>query len=1260
MSNPQIVSLPAVVQVGSYIINDYLIEITESSDGNGYTMSITRGGQTQEIHLTELKQEYVDECIQTALAEAKASGEFDGVTPIASVEKTGDTATITITDAEGTTEAEIFDGVTPIANIVKENGVAKVTITDDNGTTEADIYDGVSPKITSSKSNNVAHVSIEDAYGKSEFDIYDGEKGDKGDKGETGNGIADATLNEDYTLTLDYTDGTSFTTPVSIRGERGPQGIQGVQGPRGLQGLRGETGPQGPKGDTGTTPAFTIGAVTTLDPSQDATATISGTPEAHVLSLGIPKGIKGDTGEVSEEEFEAGLDRLAIHSEATAGDIVTITDGADGMPVKKLTVEIEAVQEGSGDPSPDNIRPISGFTGAEIVKAGKNWLNPQDTESCIIDSENTSRFGCVFSKPGSYAITCFSTSGSSYIFANIRYQDGTFGEIVKIINNKTITPAILTIQQGQILFVYNGSATVSFQTAKDKFVACQCMVVYSDAMPTKYEPFIAYDVIPITFPTEADTVCTGTIDVISGKLTKKTHLSAGVTSAWLSSAESGYVSGASAAGGSDIVWFRNVFSSKAANRRSGGIYARCNAFKVLFNDTRISSSQNRCAFIVDGVTINSVASFIAKVQEMEAQGNGLIFEYELATPIEYDFEPAVLTTIKGLNNFFADCGNISELVYSSDPKTYVDTNISVAKQSVEKMLGDTVCQEIGDWIYDGAINLSGGVGSVVSIEPTSGDNTLRCAVVNCSAGDVFTVSGCGGNAWRQWAFLDSSNKIIDVDGVRSLNHNKVLIAPENTEKLVLNQWNSDYPFEECYIGILPISERVNDVPGKSKIVSPIFENGSIDGSGLHNESSNVRSKHGITIQPGQRLVVTNTSKGHSFTVYRVRQNTFNILSNGYINGYGQIIVDDFESTYFLRMKRTSGGAIQPSEGNVITFVIEDVQPAPINANIEADKARVGFTREYSFINPLLTYECKDLQDDGTILSSTTRCLVKLPSTGCVEVKQQRYPGCFKIAKIYNGTVTWLVNDWSYYSYRYVGDGLSTYYLVIANSANTSSTIDIDAAEHNIAVYLFVDVGRNLTRYCKLSGKKVAFIGDSITQGRFAKYGTTLNWTTAKPFGALVAEEACDVDYGNFGIGGALVFNSDWKSLYANCEKVSGYDVVFVCGGTNDYGNNVSEEDFINAYTYVVETLLSNNTDVVVCTPIYRTSKTGKNTVGLTLLDYVDFEKEIAESHNLKVIDQYTLTNNSKFINYLPDGLHPNEMGHRLMADNIIKEYDRLF
>ena len=56
-----------------------------------------------------------------------------------------------------------------------------------------------------------------------------------------------------------------------------------------------------PKGHIGATPAFSIGTVETLEPLEDATASITGTEENPVLNLGIPK---GDTGEVSLSELE--------------------------------------------------------------------------------------------------------------------------------------------------------------------------------------------------------------------------------------------------------------------------------------------------------------------------------------------------------------------------------------------------------------------------------------------------------------------------------------------------------------------------------------------------------------------------------------------------------------------------------------------------------------------------------------------------------------------------------------------------------------------------------------------------------------------------------------------------------------------------------------------------------------------------------------------------------------------------------------------
>ena len=78
------------------------------------------------------------------------------------------------------------------------------------------------------------------------------------------------------------------------------ENIMGPAGPQGAPGQKGDTGPEGPQGPagqtgpTGATPNIQIGTVQTLDPGQDATASMTGTPDNPLLNLGIPKGEKGD------------------------------------------------------------------------------------------------------------------------------------------------------------------------------------------------------------------------------------------------------------------------------------------------------------------------------------------------------------------------------------------------------------------------------------------------------------------------------------------------------------------------------------------------------------------------------------------------------------------------------------------------------------------------------------------------------------------------------------------------------------------------------------------------------------------------------------------------------------------------------------------------------------------------------------------------------------------------------------------------------
>lgn len=130
-----------------------------------------------------------------------------------------------------------------------------------------------------------------------------------------------------------YVGDESWTDLVQLSEITGPAGPQGEQGPKGETGSQGQTGPQGPKGDngitptigengnwylgeedtgkpslgekgdpgqTGTTPNIQIGNVQTLEPGQQATASMSGTAENPLLNLGIPKGEKGDPGEDAE------------------------------------------------------------------------------------------------------------------------------------------------------------------------------------------------------------------------------------------------------------------------------------------------------------------------------------------------------------------------------------------------------------------------------------------------------------------------------------------------------------------------------------------------------------------------------------------------------------------------------------------------------------------------------------------------------------------------------------------------------------------------------------------------------------------------------------------------------------------------------------------------------------------------------------------------------------------------------------------------
>lgn len=222
------------------------------------------------------------------------------------------------------------------------------------GPTGADGQDGVSPTVTTETISGGTRVTITDASGAHEFDVMNGQNGAPGADGQNGQNGQDGitpTIGENGNWFLGDTD-----TGKPSRGGQGPVGL------------------------TGATPNITM-QVTGLEYDQEPTVSKSGTPEEPVFTVGIPQGEPGrdgvqidDTAVSSTETWSSRkiIDTLCPEF-SVSGNPVTCTP-IEGYPLGAV-VTLEPKQAGSGDPSPENVRPISGYDEVAVNVRGKNLWN---------------------------------------------------------------------------------------------------------------------------------------------------------------------------------------------------------------------------------------------------------------------------------------------------------------------------------------------------------------------------------------------------------------------------------------------------------------------------------------------------------------------------------------------------------------------------------------------------------------------------------------------------------------------------------------------------------------------------------------------------------------------------------------------------------------------------------------------------------------------------------------------------------------------
>lgn len=148
--------------------------------------------------------------------------------------------------------------------------------------------------------------------------------------------------------------------------------------------------------------------------------------------------------------------------------------------------------------------------------------------------------------------------------------------------------------------------------------------------------------------------------------------------------------------------------------------------------------------------------------------------------------------------------DVSDAVWTSAhwKSVFLGNDVSDLKRSVNNNEGVSII----DFDKGYYIKTNQGIGETVNFTHQT-NSTMASATVDCTAGDLFTIKGYGGNAGRLWCFIDSSNKILSVSGSSANENNIIIKAPTNAAKLIINSGISVNP---CAVkGVIPSIRMTN-------------------------------------------------------------------------------------------------------------------------------------------------------------------------------------------------------------------------------------------------------------------------------------------------------------------------------------------------------------------------------------------------------------------------------------------------------------------
>ena len=337
-----------------------------------------------------------------------------------------------------------------------------------------------------------------------------------------------------------------------------------------------------------------------------------------------------------------------------SGGIVHVLD-ALAWPAQNVTISIEPVQAGTGDPSPDNVRPISGWTGANVYRTGKNLFPSTPPENMIagqlsgstIASATNGRIFAISCKPNTDYTFSQKQTGTAWSVA-FSNKLPAVGDSVDFRGNMTNRTG-WALNSGNHTFLLIGFSNMNYW---DSFATVEAQI----ELGTEKSSYEAYQgtTIPITFPTPPGTVYGGTLDVTTGELTvDRVAVDLGALSWTKGSTSSGH-------------WRFQVTVSdiKMAPTAASVVNILCSQYKTgSANDTWVG---------IKCIAINNTTPRIFVCDEsysdaatFKAAMDGVTAVYELEEPQTYQLTPQEVQLLAGENNIWADTGSTT-LTYLAD------------------------------------------------------------------------------------------------------------------------------------------------------------------------------------------------------------------------------------------------------------------------------------------------------------------------------------------------------------------------------------------------------------------------------------------------------------------------------------------------------------------------------------------------------------------------------------------------------------------